>query len=185
MDLQKILEDHAKWLQGCGGSKADLHGANLHGANLHGADLHGADLHGADLHGANLHGANLRWANLNGADLHGADLRGVNLRVAELRGADLRGANLYGADLHGVRGNREHIKTIDAADQYPIAYTATHLQIGCESHKIDDWWTFGDDRIIAMDGKKALRFWRKWKHLLRLIIETAPAEPTGQETDAQ
>ena len=82
MDLKKILDEHLLWLNGEGGSRANLSNADLRGANLSNADLFGA---------------NLRCANLSGADLSGADLRG-----ADLSGADLSCANLFGADLSGA-----------------------------------------------------------------------------------
>ena len=94
MDLKKILDEHLLWLNGEGGSRADLSGANLFGA-----DLICANLCGADLCNANLRGANLCNANLFGADLRGANLCGADLCDANLRGANLRGANLFGADL--------------------------------------------------------------------------------------
>ena len=110
MDIELILEKHAKWARGeDGGERADLCGANLRGANLSGADLRGADLCGANLCCVNLSDADLRGANLCGADLRGANLSDGNLRnanlccanlcCANLRGADLCGANLSGADL--------------------------------------------------------------------------------------
>ena len=122
MDLKKILDEHLLWLNGEGGSRADLSGANLSNANLRNANLRDADLRCANLSNANLFGANLRCANLSNADLRGADLRGAdlscadlscanlrradlsgaNLRRADLSGANLRGANLRGADLFGA-----------------------------------------------------------------------------------
>jgi len=107
MDLKKILDEHLLWLNGEGGSRADLSGANLRdadlfGANLRGADLRGANLSCANLSNANLFGADLRGANLRDADLRDADLRGANLRDANLFGANLRGADLRGADLRGA-----------------------------------------------------------------------------------
>ena len=99
MDLKKILDEHLLWLNGEGGGRADLRGANLCNANLFGADLRGANLCGADLFGANLCGADLCNANLRGANLRGANLRGANLFGADLCNANLRGANLFGADL--------------------------------------------------------------------------------------
>ena len=109
MDLKKILDEHLLWLNGEGGSRAnlsnaDLFGANLRnanlfGANLFGANLRNADLRDADLRGANLSNANLRCANLFGANLSNANLRGANLSNAYLFGANLRGANLFGANL--------------------------------------------------------------------------------------
>ena len=49
MDLKKILDEHLLWLNGEGGSRADLRGANLFGANLRDANLSNADLSNADL----------------------------------------------------------------------------------------------------------------------------------------
>ena len=82
-ELNKILEQHKKWLN----TRFTFHPEGTR------ADLRGADLRGADLYEANLYGANLRGANLRGADL---------------RGADLRGANLYGANLYEAK-NAENV----------------------------------------------------------------------------
>ena len=99
MDLKKILDEHLLWLNGEGGSCANLFGANLRGANLSDADLRCANLFGANLRGANLSDADLRGANLSDADLRCANLRDADLRGANLSDADLRGANLSDADL--------------------------------------------------------------------------------------
>ena len=97
MDLKKILDEHLLWLNGEGGSRANLSNANLRGANLRDADLRGADLSCA-----NLRGADLSCANLRGADLSGADLSFANLRGADLSGANLSCANLSNANLSGA-----------------------------------------------------------------------------------
>ena len=109
MDLKKILDEHLLWLNGKGGSRAnlrnadlrnaDLRDADLRCANLCDADLSGADLCRANLRDADLSGAYLRDANLRNADLRNADLRDANLRNADLCRADLRCANLRNADL--------------------------------------------------------------------------------------
>ena len=102
MDLKKILDEHLLWLNGEGGSRANLFGANLRNADLRDANLSNADLFGANLRGANLSNADLRCANLSNADLCGANLRGANLSNADLFGANLRGANLFGANLRNA-----------------------------------------------------------------------------------
>ena len=84
MDLKKILDEHLLWLNGEGGGRADLRGANLCNANLFGADLRGANLCGADLCGADLCNANLRGANLCNANLRGANLFGADLSCASM-----------------------------------------------------------------------------------------------------
>ena len=163
-------------------ARADLRDANLRGANLRDADLRGADLRGADLHSANLFGADLRDANLRGANLRGADLRGADLCGADLRDADLFGANLRDADLrsanlNGVCGLNDWIKNIQIED-WPISYTSEIMQIGCQRHPLDAWRNFSDAEIRAMDGRKALTFWHKWRETIFKIIEMAPAQPT-------
>ena len=55
MDLKKILDEHLLWLNGEGGSRADLRNA----------DLSNADLFGANLRDANLSNANLREASID------------------------------------------------------------------------------------------------------------------------
>lgn len=54
MDLKKILDEHLLWLNGEGGSRADLRFANLRDADLSGADLSFANLSDADLRGASM-----------------------------------------------------------------------------------------------------------------------------------
>ena len=107
MDLKKILDEHLLWLNGEGGSRANLSNADLRDANLSNADLFGANLRNAnlrdaDLRCANLRNADLRDAALRCANLSNADLRGANLSNADLFGANLRGANLSNADLCGA-----------------------------------------------------------------------------------
>ncbi|MGL4354093.1 MAG: pentapeptide repeat-containing protein [Aeromonas popoffii] len=180
-ELAVIVENHGKWLRGeVGGVCADLRDADLRDANLRGADLRDADLRGANLRGADLRDADLRDANLRGADLRDADLRDADLRDADLRGADLRGADLRGADLWSCSGERDYIKSVFVSDVYPITYTCEVLQIGCQRHKISEWWEFDDRTIASMDGKTALSFWREWKDTIRMIIEKSPAAGGGK-----
>ena len=99
MDLKKILDEHLLWLNGEGGSRADLRNADLSNADLFGANLRGANLFGANLRDADLRNADLSNANLSNANLFGANLRGANLSNANLFGANLRDANLSNANL--------------------------------------------------------------------------------------
>ena len=87
--LNEIIAEHVKWVEGHGGKRADLEGANLVGANLYGTDLRGANLCHANLYDADLRGANLCHAYLCGADLRHANLHNANLRYANLEGAIL------------------------------------------------------------------------------------------------
>ena len=99
MDLKKILDEHLLWLNGEGGSRADLCDVDLRNADLLGANLRDADLRNADLCRANLRNANLRGANLSNANLRGANLRDADLLGANLSDADLCRADLFGASI--------------------------------------------------------------------------------------
>ena len=96
-ELKEILDQHKLWIDGKGGSRANLKNADLRGANLEDADLTGANLWGANLSGADLTGADLTGAHLTGADLNYAILSGANLKDAILTGVSLTGAKLTGA----------------------------------------------------------------------------------------
>ena len=181
MDINSILEKHTAWLnEDSDGERAYLKGAYLRSADLKRADLRSADLRGANLGGANLKRANLKRVDLWSANLKGANLRGANLWSADLKGADLWSADLRGADLMDCNGNMTHIKSVFCG-QYPVTYTVDVMQIGCQRHSIAEWWEFDNKRILEMDGKTALKWWRTWKPILQQIIETAPAEATGDD----
>lgn len=132
----------------------------------------GADLSGADLSGANLYGAYLSKANL----------RGATLIEADLRGADLRGANLYGAAFdktiwrEGVTINRAPL--FIGGLYWDVWLLDQHMQIGCECHSLADWAAFDDRRIIEMDWRDALEFWRAHRDWL---LAAAKADGRGVE----
>ena len=104
-----------------------------------------------------------------------ANLWGADLSVAYLSGADL----IY-TNLSGVHGINDYVKCIQI-DTYPITYTAEIIQIGCQRHTHQEWADFSDAQIRAMDGVKALTWWRKYKGWLFQTIEMCPAEPTQKK----
>jgi hypothetical protein len=195
--LAEIISKHQEWIDGNEGGEianlryANLRDANLSGANLSGANLRDANLSGANLRYANLRDANLRYANLRDANLSGANLSYANLSYANLRYANLRDANLSGANLsyanlsyanlsgagslNGTTGNMSEVKSVQC-DIWPVAYTATHMQIGCQLHRIAEWFEFDESEIKSMDSK-AFSWWSIWKPILKMIIEVSPAIP--------
>ena len=100
----------------------------------------------------------------------------ANLRYADLSGANLSDANLSGANLSGAKWNGIIINRaplqITIPNQWPIFILDDHMQIGCELHTLADWRQFDNARIVAMDGRSALAFWRKYKDVL-LAMATA------------
>ena len=115
---------------------------------------------------ANLSGADLSWADLSGANLSGADLSGANLSWADLSGADLSGAKWR----DGITLTRAPLQLFGLA--YTVHILDAHMQIGCELHALSEWREFDDARIVAMDGKTALKFWRAHKAALLALAES-------------
>lgn len=105
--------------------------------------------------------------------------RSVKLGLA-VNLASLDWASLDGASLNGANGVNDWVKCIQI-EQYPICYTDTVIQIGCERHLISEWAEFDDKRIAEMNGKDALKFWRKYKTWIFQTIELCPAKPTQRE----
>lgn len=148
--------------------------ANLRGANLRYSNLSGSDLSGSDLSGANLSGANLRYSNLSGSKLYGSNLRGVDFNGADLSGANLDRADMFIANLSGICiinciGNGKEIVTIQTKI-WKVCYTVNDMSIGCCQFPIKIWFDFTDEEIARMD-EKALEFSKKWKPILKLILE--------------
>jgi len=172
--LENAVKDSAD-LYGANLSGADLYGAdlsraNLSRANLFGADLYGSDLSRAFLSRANLSGSDLSGANLSRADLYGANLSGANLSRANLSRANLSGANLSRANLSRDVKIKQPPIQLDAI-KYGIIIFDAHMKIGCEFHSIAEWYGFDDRRILEMDGKGALEWWKRWKDPLMAICK--------------
>jgi hypothetical protein len=169
---------------------AYLADANLAGAYLARAYLAGAYLARANLADAYLADANLARANLARAYLAGAYLARANLADAYLADANLARANLAGAYLAGAKW-RDDIVIQRAPLQlyglpYPVTILDAHMQIGCELHTIAEWAAFDDARIVQMDNKTALTFWRAHKTALLALAASdgrgaKPVETVEQE----
>ena len=154
-EIAEVIDRHVKWvLNEAGGERADLSRADLSRADLSRADLSGADLSGAYL---------------SRAYLSGADLRGAYLSEAILRKM---------TSMNGLIGNLREVKSIQL-DVWPVTYTATHMQIGCQQHLISEWWDFDEETISSMD-QDALAWWVVWKPILQQIIQASPAQPSGE-----
>jgi hypothetical protein len=59
--------------------------------------------------------------------------------------------------------------------RWPVTILDEHMEIGCELHTFAEWAAFDDKRIVAMDGKEALKFWRAHKDALLAICATRQA----------
>jgi len=65
-------------------------------------------------------------------------------------------------------------------EKYNITILPNSILIGCQYHTRAEWFRFSDRKILTMDGKDGLRWWRTWKQILRAICE-AGKERKGAE----
>ena len=97
----------------------------------------------------------------------------ANLRDANLSCADLRDANLSGA-----YGDMRRIKTLHF-ERWPVAYTATEIQIGCQCHAIDKWrkWDSAAGRVwVSKMDENALAWAEKFLPIVLALVDASPAE---------
>ena len=101
------------------------------------------------------------------------------LEKAVEAGANLTGANLTGAKWRdGITINRAPLQL--SGLHWMVYILDDHMQIGCELHSLADWSAFDDARILQMDGRDALRFWRAKKAAL---LALAAADGRGIKTE--
>jgi hypothetical protein len=111
-----------------------------------------------------------------------ADLRNADLRNANLRGANLWGADLRNADLWGATGNMREIKSAQF-DTWGVCWTTSPegivtLQIGCQSHPLQEWADAEPCWIDDMDPD-ALVWWERYRDVVLALVEASPATPHG------
>ena len=169
-------------------SSANLRSVNLSYANLRSVNLSYADLRSADLSSVNLSSADLRSADLSSVNLSSADLRSANLSSVNLSSADLRSANLSSVNLSSANLRSANLRSADLKEtkytdkitieraplfiqglNWDITILDEHMKIGCELHLIKDWAEYDNQRILEMDGKTALKFWKANKEGLITI----------------
>ena len=57
---------------------------------------------------------------------------------------------------------------------YQILFTSTFIKIGCQLHKVEKWESFTDKQISAMDGEKALNWWKQWREFVLTTHKNLP-----------
>lgn len=105
-------------------------------------------------------------------------LEAATVTGAYLTGAYLHGASLTGATIYGVKITRTPV-IIDGL-RWGVTIIDGHIKIGCQFHGIGAWSAFDDAAIAAMDGRDALRFWRKHKAVIMALAAPFAAMPAGE-----
>ena len=59
-------------------------------------------------------------------------------------------------------------------DTYQVILTTSFIKIGCQLHKVEEWNNYKDKQISAMDGQKALDWWKTWKDFILSTHKNLP-----------
>ena len=94
-ELNKIIDEHQKWVRGLGGQRANLSKCDISGLDMSYANLFDGIFLGANMSSVNLACTNLSNAEMGGAILKKANLSFTNLSFTDLTMADLSEAILY------------------------------------------------------------------------------------------
>ena len=96
-----------------------------------------------------------------------ADSLKIAVELAVKQRIDLSCANLSGANLSGEKLDKNPIQLLGL--KYSVIITKQQINIGCEIHKVEEWESFDDRRILEMDGRKALEWWRIYKPIIMAL----------------
>lgn len=97
-------------------------------------------------------------------------INGKNMSIADFH--ESKGLHVGGyLDLRGtdITSLPEGLHVGGSLDLEPYEVSITEdgeLKICRQIHPVEDWETFTDNQIAAMDGKATLKFWRTWKEPL-------------------
>lgn len=74
-----------------------------------------------------------------------------------------------GMQFRNVVGNGDSVKTI-ICEGWNVCIIDEKMSIGCQTHSLKEWWDFSDAEIANMDPG-ASSWWKKWKPILRSILD--------------
>ena len=94
----------------------------------------------------------------------------TSLRGSDLRGSDLSNSDLRGSDLRIIRGNGKEVKSLQIGT-YMVSYHKDILNIGCQSHTLNEWLNFTDEEIDRMDKDTSLDWWKLNKDILITLVK--------------
>ncbi len=165
-------------------ANVDFENVNFKNANLEDANFNNANLENAYFYNANLEDAYFNNANLENAYFNNANFYNVNFYNANLKNANLENAYFYNVNFYNANLEDANLKNAKFSDKLIIknnkrSYYAESdyycwifegiIKIGCEVHSYKNWKSFTDKEILKMDGKKALKFWKKEKEIILKI----------------
>lgn len=133
-----------------------------------------ADFSERDVSGLVFSGHYLYMVKFVNANCEGTKFRRSNLIMTDFTNANCKEANFEVAGFWGATGNDKQLKSLSIGC-YTIVYTKDILQIGCKQYTFEEWLSFSDSKIDAMD-RGFLEWWIKFKEPLFKIIEQDPAE---------
>ena len=147
-------------------------GGTIRGGNIWGGTIRGGTILGGNIWGGNIWGGTIDGGNIRGGTILGGTILGGNIWGGNIRGGTIRGGTIDGGTIRdGTTTSKDPI--FISGLPYSVTVTDAHILIGCALHTIAEWRAFNDRRILEMDGKDVLDFWRTNRDLiLGLCVST-------------
>lgn len=165
-----------------------FYGCNMENHRFRRSDFTNCNFNRCDMGNAHFYRARLEGVDFITCQMSHARLGRAVGQIRLVANSNLRGAVFEGGVAANIRtmqfnyGSGMHIRHV-STDKYEVAYTDTHMQIGCEFHLLDDWWAFSDKDIARMDHG-AVEWWGRWKPVLQALVNVNPAAeslPHGED----
>jgi uncharacterized protein YjbI with pentapeptide repeats len=143
-------------------------GGTFEGGTFWGGTFWGGTFEGGDFRGGDFRGGTFWGGTFWGGTFEGGTFWGGTFEGGTFEGGTFEGGTFWGGDFEG--GTSTKLQPLYLAGLcWQITITDEHMTIGCETHKLSDWWAFDDSTIDAMDRNDALPFWRAHKATLRAL----------------
>jgi hypothetical protein len=155
----------------------DFTGCDFSNAVLNGAKFKNCNFACAMFYKASLNGCVFIDCNLDGAIFHHTSLKNSDLGTIKLGLSDFHDTALVNCKCNGETIAVEPI-FISGLD-YPIVVVGDKISIGCETHTVSEWESYGTKETIKLDAKKAANFWNKWKEDIISISKKTPGYKTS------
>lgn len=193
VELDKIIDEHQKWVRGLSGQRANLSNCDISGldmgySNLIDGIFVNADMSSVDLTRTVLDAAKMSGAILKGANLSFANLFFTDLSRVDLSGAILKGAFFYRSDLTSCKfkDNRDLQNAIfKDVDLSKICSNVLPLPMACPDTGAFIGWKKCRDRcgnpvivklLIPEDAKRSSATGRKCRCNKAIVLDIEGAD---------
>jgi len=182
-EFNHTVSEHAKWLQGGSGVRADFTRTWLHEIDATDCDLTGSIWDFASVFCTNFTGSVFTNSAMYKAKFNACNFTNVSFKEAFLFGSLFTNSVFAQTDLWNTIGNGTQIISMQLGGQH-VCYTADVLQVNCRQFEISKIWHLSDQEITSKmrnypvtEVSVLLAWWIAWRDLISDIVQKHPAHP--------